>query len=335
MVEENKKYYISISVEKETKVVPAGPLDNILFSKTNRHGIEACFYDFINGEIMTPETRDKFYQLVVDNAVVQHYPTTDHLITHVRINALDVSFLYVSLDNSVKSNTNGLPLHTRLPSICQVLNKIIKSLNNRCIIFFSEACRPSFFWNNSKFTMEEFESKKKDIKLISWEDMKKTISDICHLTYCAEQRTNKDDSDMSFGISTFCCEEVKNLIQSYHCHIIMTEGFGSSTVGVKMTTGEIVWGIHFPVDHSGKGAKNLGSKTMVNLQNLMKMHDRSICAFGDFNTIPGNIADAINQAISPEFEFMFQNELTFFGAFYDFIPVNLDDDKWVPLVGLF
>lgn len=36
---------------------------------------------------------------------------------------------------------------------------------------------------------------------------------------------------------------------------------------------------------------------MVNLQNVMKEYEGSVCAMGDFNTIPGYIADAINSAL--------------------------------------
>ena len=103
-----------------------------------------------------------------------------------------------------------------------------------------------------------------------------------------------------------------NLIETYFVRSILTEGFGSAATGIKLKTGEIIWGINFPLDFKGNNEENLGYKTMINLQQLMKEYKGSICALGDFNVIPGKISDAINQAISQDFEFVLNDEPSFF-----------------------
>ena len=256
--------------------------------------------------------------MLVDNAQNGLYPTTDHLITCVKING--VHFLYVSLDNSVRANMNNHPLYMRLVTICEVVDKIIRSLDDKCIVFFSESCRPSF---NGGMDVKE--------NLTSWLSMRRIISKICKLNFLIEKRNNDDYSDMLFGISVFYTNEVESVIQTYFCRSILSEGFGSVTVGIKMVTSEIIWGIHFPLDFKGYGKDNMGYKTMINLQELMNEFKGSVCAFGDFNTIPGAITNAINQAILSNFEFVFENELTFFGSFYDTIPIK-NDEIWTSIL---
>ena len=128
-------------------VVPASPLDNVLKFR-EFSDIEVTLYDFINGEILDSSNRKEFYQTIVHNAINRIYPTTDHLITCVNID--DINFLYVSLDNSVRSNMNNHPLYLRLDKLCEVLDKIIRSLDNKCIVFFffQESLQPIFSWWN-------------------------------------------------------------------------------------------------------------------------------------------------------------------------------------------
>ena len=74
-------------------------------------------------------------------------------------------------------------------------------------------------------------------------------------------------------------------------------------------------------------------KTMINLQQLLCKYKGSICAFGDYNTIPGHVSDAINQAIQPEFEFVLNDELSFFGAYFDTIP-HMEGSSWVSILNI-
>uniref|UniRef100_A0A6G6ACH4 Endonuclease/exonuclease/phosphatase family protein n=1 Tax=Borely moumouvirus TaxID=2712067 RepID=A0A6G6ACH4_9VIRU len=292
------------------KVVPASPLDNVLKFK-NFNEIQVELYDFYQGNLLTPENRKNFYEVVVQNAINKNYPTIDHLITCVKIG--EVNFLYVSLDNSVRANMNGYPLYKRLDAICQVLNNIINKLD-KCIVYFSESCRYSFLGDRDKRE-----------NITSWLSIRDMISERCNLQFIIEKRNNDDSSDMSFGISVFCTDSVKKYIQTYFVKSILLEAFGSVAVGIKLKTGQIIWGIHFPLDFRTEGENNPGFKTMVNLQYLMEEYSGSVCAFGDFNTVPGNISYSINKAIKPDFEFMLVEELTFFGTYFDTIPIDNND----------
>ena len=148
-------------------IVPSSPLDNVFKYKSYN---ELCisFYDFFNGNIITSQNKQEFYQFVTNNAQNKIYSTTDHLITCVKVD--DIYFLYVSLDNSVRANMNNNPLYMRLDAICQVVNKIIISLNQQCIVFFSESCRPSFLGDMNK--KENF---------TSWLSIRQAISNKCNL----------------------------------------------------------------------------------------------------------------------------------------------------------
>jgi hypothetical protein len=296
-------------VKYDNKMAPVSPLDRILTQ--NDTEVSCVMYDFY-GNLLTEENQNDFYQKVVANAKACNYLTTDHLITCIK--AGETTLLYVSLDNSVRSNKAGHPLYLRLEAICDAVVKIIKDLPN-IIVFFSESCRPSFM----------IDSNGEKSHITNWLTMRTQISQRCGLDFLTEKRNNEDPSDMSFGVSVF--SRSAN-INTYFCKNILTEGFGSVAVGVELTDGEIYWGIHFPLDFKNKGADNLGAKTMVNLQDLMDEYDGSVCAFGDFNTIPGYIEDAILSSIRPEYR-LIHNRDTFFGGYYDTIP---EDESWLPLV---
>ena len=295
-------------INNKTKTcVPASPLDNVL--NYNNANITVTLYDFYNGQPLTEQNKIDFYKKVIYNTNNKLYPTTDHLITCVKVNNLN--FIYVSLDNSVRANINDNPLYKRLPELCNVVSTIIKSLNNKCIVFFSESCRPSFLGG-----MDDKQN------FTTWLSIRQMISINCNLNFLTEKRNNQDTNSMSFGVSAFYTNDVADEIDTYFGVSLLQESFGSCTVGVQLKSGEIIWGIHFPLDFKGKNKDNLGYKTMVNLQQVLKQYKGSVCAIGDFNTIPGDISDAINDAILPEYKFVLNNELTFFGAYYDTIPMN-------------
>ncbi len=300
-----------------TDFVPASPLDNVLHIRAAPSPV-VTFFDFLTGEPLDTNNRPNFYRVIIKNAHEKVYPTTDHLITDVEVGGFH--FLYVSLDNSARSNANGHPLYKRLGAICRVLNQILDSLGGKCIVFFSESCRPSFSGD-----VDHKEN------LTSWISMRRTIEETCDLRFLIEKRNNDDASDMSFGLSVFYTSVTANVIATYFTRNILSEGFGSAAVGIKLITGEMVWGIHFPLDFKGQGTDNLGHKTMVNLQKLMLEYPGSVCAFGDFNTIPGAITETIRQAIQPEFEFVLDHTLTFFGAYYDTVPLAREEGKVVAL----
>jgi hypothetical protein len=190
------------------------------------------------------------------------------------------------------------------------------------VIFFSESCRSSFDGGNLSDRKNE----------MSWFKIRQYIETQCDssssLHYLGECANNDDPNNMAFGVSAFCTKGYLELIENILPRRILTEGFGSGALGIKFTDGSIVWGIHFPLDFKGKGANNLGAKAMAGLCHLMKTQIGSICAIGDFNTIPGEITECIKDAIMPGMHFIIENQLTFFGAFYDSVKT---DDKWIPI----
>ena len=201
----NKQYSNHAVMVDDGHVVPASPLDNVLKFK-NGDDLDVSLFDFLNGDRVTSENRQEFYKAVVNNVKNKHYPTTDHLITCVKID--DLYCVYFPLDNSVRANMNYHPLHKRLPNICQIVNKIIDSLNGRCVVFFSESCRPSFSggMNNKE-------------QLTSWLSMRQIISTMCGLEFLTDKRNNEDPSDMSFGLSVF----YKNRFLPLLSHISMKQ----------------------------------------------------------------------------------------------------------------
>lgn len=306
----------AVLITETNTVVPASPLDNVLKISTE-NVIECTFYDFYLGEKITRENKKGFYQSIVDNVKNKCHSVTDHAIMCVKIAEINVNFLYVSLDNEIRANANNNPLYMRLDALCEVVDKIIKSLNDNCVVFFSESCRPSFLGSVDKIN--------KVNNFTSWLSMRQIISAKCNLFFIGEMRNNDAPNNMSLGISVFCNNQLTDSIETYFPCRILTEGNGSVALGIKMKTGHIVWAIHFPLDFKGIGEENLGYKTMINLQQLMHKYDGTVCALGDFNTIPGQVYDAISQAILPEFEFVLKNELSFFGECYDKIPLDMEN----------
>lgn len=208
----------------------------------------------------------------------------------------------------------------RLPQLCEAINGMIKSVGGETIVFFSEACRPSFDGGDIKNKLNE----------MSWFQMRNYICEKCNLVFLGECSNNEDVNCMSFGIASFCTTKIVCDIHSVLPRRILTEGIGSGTVGIKFISGEIVWAIHMPLDFKTEIIENnMAHKAMKGLCSLMKSYPNSICAFGDFNIIPGKISDCIMAGCDSDFKFCCENKLTFFGAYYDtFIPRNEDNEKW-------
>lgn len=284
----------------DKSIVPASKLDNILVPKGNN--LEYQLFNPLDGKELTKENRKEFYKQVYENAKNKIYETTDHVITMIKVD--DIYFIYVSLDNSMRSNNNSSPLTKRLSNLCAVVN-MVKALYSNCVIFFSESCRPSPFIVEGKFEGE-----------MNWLEMRKVIQEKCNLVYISDKRNNEDPSGMSFGLSAFAGHNVT--IQNYFGVKICRTGFGSVALGVKVNN-KIVWAIHFPLNFKEQGEKNPSFETMINLKKLFTSYPGSICAFGDFNTIPGNIENTIKLAKEDDFDFLL-DELTFFGSHYDTIP---------------
>lgn len=59
----------------------------------------------------------------------------------------------------------------------------------------------------------------------------------------------------------------------------------------------------------------------------MNSHENTICALGDFNTIPGQIETDIRNVIPENMNFMVSNTFTFFGSFFDTVR-STEDENW-------
>lgn len=287
-------------------IVPASPLDNVLAFKVAGKQIVVKYYSFLDGRELTLEKRPAFNKTVQNLIEKKLFPTTDHLFVCVTVG--EYVFLYVSLDNSRRSNSNGFPLMKRLNELCRVVKNAIEECGNKCVIFFSESSRPSFEGNDFNNRINE----------VTWFQIRRIIENSCGLEYLGECQNN--DDPMSFGVSAFC---TPNFVANIHTVLprrIWTEECGSGAVGIKLNTGGIIWGIHFPLDFKGIGPNNQGAKAMTGLCKVLDSYIGSVCAIGDFNTIPGNIDESIRKVIPDNKEFLVKNEITFFGSFYDTVP---------------
>jgi hypothetical protein len=294
-------------------VAPVSPLDNFLILKELTE-YRINIYNILNGECLdTKEKIDKFHTELIELANKNEYKTTDHLIYSIEIDT--VVYLYVSLDNSVRSNMNSKSLaHNRLDNLLGVV-KIILDNNPKTVVFFSESCRPSF---NGGINQRKDE--------VSWLKMRRRIKEITGLDFLVEKRNNEDYVGLSFGISVWITELAIPHIDNYYSKELLNLGFGSVAVGIKSIKNKIVWGVHFPIDFKNTGDENHGAITMKNLIKLMNEYPGSVCALGDMNTIPGMINDSIRKVVkdnSDKYELLLDSDtLTFFGSYYDTVPIS-------------
>lgn len=296
---------------EDDSVVPASSLDNILTYSDNQ--LECQLHSFFTGNLL--ENLEEFYDELKEKINNKIYRTTDHLFLSTTIN--DCSYLYVTLDNSIRSNVNDHPLKDRIVELCYTVKNAISSLNNKCVILFSESCRPSFDGGVDDRTNE-----------MSWFQIRNLIENLLRVYYLGECSNNEDPNGMAFGVSAFCTEKTKHLISNIYPRRLTTVGYGSGCIGIRMKTGEVVWGIHFPLDFKNKGTENMGAIVMTELCKTMDDYKGSVCAIGNFNTIRGQIKDTIVNSVAPDKKFILHDELTFFGSYFDTIKT---DEEWVLL----
>lgn len=296
---------------QDGSVVPASSLDHALVFKDTK--VELSYHSFLDGRQITSANRVEFHNQVMGNIQNKVYPTTDHLF--LRLVVGKYTFLYVSLDNSVRANQNGFSLKNRLPELCRTIIKFIKEAGGEGIVFFSESCRPSFDGGMNDRSGE-----------LKWTSIVRFIADTCNLFYLTEHANNKSSNGMAFGISVFCTPGYYQHMDRALPRHILTEGIGSATVGIKMDDGTLVWGIHFPLDFKNKGNDNHCAIAMKGLCALMDEHPGSV-AFGDFNTIHGEMNDVIRANVADDKQ-MLGDDITFLGAYYDTVKT---DEDWMPL----
>ena len=301
-------------VSNDKTAIPATDMDLVLRPK-NGLKVQVQYFDLIDGTEITVNNKIAFFKKITQHVINKEYTTTDHLPVVVTItlpNGEQIKYMYVSLDNSVRSNINGYALKNRLNTLFDMVNKLIKNIGGKCFLFFSESGRPSFDG--------DMKDKKNEM---NWNEMVKFIKEYCDIQYLGISRSNYT-SDMSFGVSAFATKHFEKDEIVVHCNNILPVGFGSAVIGLDYE-GINVFAVHFPLDFKGIGPENQGAISMTNLCNLMKEYPRSVCAFGDFNTVPGNIENSITNAVDNEFELIWPEFPTFFGSYYDTIPSNPND----------
>ncbi len=285
----------------ETGFVPVSRLDNVLVAG-DPDWVTCEFLSNLDGKPI--DDLDAFQRTMVARCKSKTYTTTDHLITHATVG--QTHFLYVSLDNSCRANKENNSLNDRLSNICGIVNCALQCTDERTIVCFSEACRPSFVGDEKLETTDA----------IPWYGMRVYIEQVCGLHYLAEAKNN--ENRMSFGLAMFCKPQAKSMIKDIHYERLLQEGFGSVALGVQFYGYDepILWGIHFPLDFNPDPVAN---KNLVTLRNLCKLLNKhKSCAIGDFNTIPGWI-DENMQAMAKEHNCTWLNQdvCTFYGAHYD------------------
>lgn len=301
MSTDNISYFLEQNDKKQC--VPCSYLDHVLSFRGQSYDIK--YYSFLDGSEVNEHNVKDFANSVKLNIINKEYPTTDHLFTSIEIYGLRI--LYVSLDNSVRANINEFPLYKRLTALCRVLNKCLT--DDDCIVFFSESCRPSFDGNNIETSPNK----------ATWFSIREQIFAWCELEYLGECANNDDPNCMSFGVSAFCKSFCKTKISDIIPRRIWKEGFGSGALGVRLTSGEIVWGVHYPIDFRNIGPNNSQYKTTEGLVDVMNTYKGSVLAIGDFNTIPGNPINSVTAAIPDNMELSYCKFPTFYGAFYDVV----------------
>lgn len=294
-------------------VVPCSYLDRILKFKDSDMSEEFRCFSFLDGTELFPENIQSFCETIKGQIEEKQYFSTDHLITVKTING--VNFVYVSLDNSVRANINNVSLFQRINNICDVLNLVLTQLTDTSVVFFSESCRPSFVGSDVA----------KSSHVVHWFELRQIISNTCGLNYLGECANNEDASMMSFGVSAFgtksCLSRISNVIPRR----ILNEGFGSGAIGIKLLSGEIVWGVHFPLDFKNKGCDNLAHKACKGIISTMASFQGSVLAMGDMNPIPGEPEKSILSAIPDNMTLVPSKFPTFYGSYFDTVkPADLD-----------
>jgi len=300
----------------EGKMTPCSNLDCILATKP----ITYKYLDPYDGLDITEETFPNVIRTARNQHVSKVYKTTDHsiILIEYEVDNKKINVLFFSLDSSVRANENGFPLYSRVDNLIELINKIIARLGGDCLLFFSEACRPSFLgpMNNRE-------------NIVSWTTIKdQIISGVKGLESVGDYPNNSNE--MSFGIAVFSLGVkvtdvfVENLMQKDNKPI----GFGCSCVGIQLVDGSIIWGTHFPIDFKGIKEESNSYIVMARLVEVIKSYKSTIFAFGDFNMIPGNMEEAIILAFktlkTEDMNLIRSQFISFFPAYFDTIPDEVD-----------
>jgi hypothetical protein len=300
------EYYIS---KNEDTYVPAARLDNVLVKIQG----DASSQELVTFELRSCDDgtviddRQQFYIDIISRNKLAEYPATDHCPIILTVGGF--KFAHISLDNSMRSATAGHGLCTRLVGIMRVVENI-----DADVVFFSKACRKLFTSNG-----------------MPWVHCRRFIENTGKLHFIGEHADDYDISGMAFGIAAFAKQRF--IDHGYDCIIpakLIPDGFGSAALGIRLSDKSIIWAVHMPLDFAPICESNKNIRAMNSLCKLMDdtSMGNSICAFGDFNTIPDH-TDIPMTDVATSYGYRFlNNELTFFGSYYDTVKGT---DNIVPL----
>lgn len=321
-----KAISITLTESGSRVVVPCSILDHVLYY-TNDPCPMRLFSPITGLEVSKENFMDYVRQVRELNAK-QEYDTTDHLFVSVECDG--VQFLSISLDSSTRANCNEAAAYRRLPRLCESIMSCLDGLSSEnVIVMFSEACRVSFDSRKDVLGKEIKEN------VTPWYEindgiesgLRQEICLRCGLQFLGECTNNGPTNGMSFGVAAFCTESCGSLIREVIPERILTEGFGSGAVGIQLQTGSVVWCVQIPLDFKNVGLENLGAKAVEGLVKAMESHPGSRCAFGDFNTIPGNTMRSITEAVPDTMTLGFWDFPTFYGSYFDTL-VARDNEVW-------
>ena len=131
----------AISIYPDGKIIPARHMDNILVSSKQKID-EWFFLCPLSGQRLNATLRKELYYNLREHISKKQYWSTNHLPLAVKVNGK--YYLYVSLDNSFRSNKHGFALKNRLGNICKLVRSCISTLGGECFVFFAESCGVSF-----------------------------------------------------------------------------------------------------------------------------------------------------------------------------------------------
>lgn len=242
------------------------------------------------------------YNLALSNASSKVYPGTDHAPFLLTVGGS--RFLYVSLDNSVRSNMNGHSLVStgRLQTICEIVKRISPNA-----VFYSEACRMAF-----EGGMQEQRYP------VYWTDMRDFITKETGMTFVNECTNNFDPSCMSFGVAMFAKDVT--LFKSVLPFNLLEEDkekgcYGSGAIVATLKTGVTVVGVHFPLDFARKGLDNNVGRAAGSLVTLLNKYETAY-AMGDMNTVEGEMMNSVIIQLGSEWKIT-MDVPTFFPSYYD------------------
>ena len=254
---------------------------------------------------LTHENEDAFYLEMRKRATERIYTTVDHLPIRV-VCASGLTVLYVSLDNSFRANQNNHALTRRFDAILEMLRSLFKGRDD-VLLFFSEACR---------YSVDIVDGK--DENRHEWMHFQRRLVADLNLCFLGEKPNNEDASGKSFGLAAFAKPKTYAKVDKVLPKQLITDGLGSVALGVNVA-GDIFWAVHFPLDFKNSGADN--AKTMASLCKAMDEHPGTMCAIGDFNTIPGKIEEVMRAEMARAGKKFLREDgvPTFFGAYFDMV----------------